>query len=147
MFMTASRRAVSVGRMTSPVPTLNALSIVVEDMAATLAFYRACGLEFPADADDAPHAESTVAGGFKIMFDTTETIAAFDPDFSVGTGGQRTALAFLCAGPAAVDAMYTRLTDAGHTGHLPPFDAFWGQRYATVVDPNGLGVDFYAPLD
>jgi uncharacterized glyoxalase superfamily protein PhnB len=146
MFMTAVHRAVSVGRMTSPVPTLNALSIVVEDMAATLAFYRMCGLEFPADADEAPHAETAVAGGFKIMFDTAATIAAFDPDFSVGTGSQRTALAFLCADPAAVDAMYTQLTAAGHTGHLPPFDAFWGQRYATVVDPNGLGVDFYAPL-
>ena len=36
---------------------------------------------------------------------------------------------------------------AGHRGHLEPFDAFWGQRYATVLDPDGNGVDLYAPLD
>ncbi|MFL6036949.1 MAG: glyoxalase, partial [Gaiellaceae bacterium] len=27
-----------------------------------------------------------------------------------------------------------------------PFDAFWGQRYATVVDPDGNAVDLFAPL-
>ena len=28
----------------------------------------------------------------------------------------------------------------------PPFDAFWGQRYATVHDPDGNPVDLFAPL-
>ena len=27
---------------------------------------------------------------------------------------------------------------------MAPWDAFWGQRYATVVDPNGVWVDIYA---
>jgi uncharacterized glyoxalase superfamily protein PhnB len=27
-----------------------------------------------------------------------------------------------------------------------PFDAFWGQRYATVLDPDGNTVDLFAPL-
>jgi uncharacterized glyoxalase superfamily protein PhnB len=40
-----------------------------------------------------------------------------------------------------------KLTAAGHSGSLPPFDAPWGQRYATVVDPNGTSVDLFAALD
>jgi hypothetical protein len=26
-------------------------------------------------------------------------------------------------------------------------DAFWGQRYATVLDPDGNPVDLFAPLE
>lgn len=129
----------------SPTPSLNAISIIVDDMAETLAFYRACGLEFPEDAG-APHAETTAAGGFRILFDTAASVATFDPDWRPATGGQRISLAFECAAPAEVDARYQALTDAGHVGHLTPFDAVWGQRYATVSDPNGNTVDFYAAL-
>lgn len=28
----------------------------------------------------------------------------------------------------------------------PPSDAFWGQRYATVHDPDGNPIDLFAPL-
>ncbi|MCZ4548711.1 VOC family protein [Gordonia rubripertincta] len=131
--------------MTSPTPNLNALSIVVDDMAESLAFYRTCGLDFPEDAA-APHAEATATGGFRILLDTAASVATFDPDWRPATGGQRISLAFECAAPADVDARYEAVTAAGHAGHLAPFDAVWGQRYATVTDPNGNTVDFYAAL-
>lgn len=149
MFMIATHAANSIDAMTpstSPTPTLNAISIVVDDMAATLAFYRACGLDFPDDADTAPHAETTAAGGFRILFDTAASVAAFNPGWTAAAGGQRISLAFECSGTAEVDARYAALTSAGHVGELEPFDAFWGQRYASVLDPNGNGVDFYAAL-
>ena len=38
------------------------------------------------------------------------------------------------------------LVAAGYHGHLEPWDAFWGQRYATVLDPDGNSVDLFAPL-
>ncbi len=62
-------------------------------------------------------------------------------------GGPRTALAFLCDNPAAVDGLYEDLVAAGGRGHLPPFDAPWGQRYATVHDHDGNAVDLFAPLE
>ena len=40
--------------------------------------------------------------------------------------------------------MFADLTGAGYRGHRIPFDAFWGQRYATVLDPDGVGVDLFA---
>jgi len=42
--------------------------------------------------------------------------------------------------------MFERLTTAGHPGSLNPYDAPWGQRYATVLDPDGNMVDLFAPL-
>ncbi len=34
----------------------------------------------------------------------------------------------------------------GYENHLDPFDAFWGQRYASVRDPDGNAVDLFAAL-
>ncbi len=31
-------------------------------------------------------------------------------------------------------------------GHVKPWDAFWGQRYASVLDPDGNAVDLFAAL-
>jgi uncharacterized glyoxalase superfamily protein PhnB len=39
-----------------------------------------------------------------------------------------------------------RLTDAGFTWTKEPYDAFWGQRYANLADPDGNVVDLFAPL-
>ena len=53
-------------------------------------------------------------------------------------------LAFACDDPADVDAIYADLVGAGYRGHLAPFDAFWGMRYATILDPDDNGVDLFA---
>jgi catechol 2,3-dioxygenase-like lactoylglutathione lyase family enzyme len=31
-------------------------------------------------------------------------------------------------------------------GEKAPWDAFWGQRYALLIDPDGVRVNLYAPL-
>jgi uncharacterized glyoxalase superfamily protein PhnB len=45
-----------------------------------------------------------------------------------------------------VDSLYAELTGAGYAGHLEPWDAFWGQRYAVVKDPDGNDVALFARL-
>ncbi|MFJ8078363.1 VOC family protein [Streptomyces sp. NPDC096176] len=125
-------------------PRLDAIGLVVSDMAASLAFYRRLGLDIPAEADTAPHAEATLPGGLRLLWDTAETIRSFDPSWSAPTGGERMGPAFLCDSPAEVDAVYEELTAAGYRGHLKPWDAVWGQRYAVVLDPDGIGVSLFA---
>jgi catechol 2,3-dioxygenase-like lactoylglutathione lyase family enzyme len=127
-------------------PRLDLIGIVVADMARSLAFYRRLGLDLPADADTEPHVESTLPGGLRLAWDTIETIHSFDPHWAPPTGGHRMGLAFACADPAEVDSTYAALTDAGYESHLEPFDAFWGMRYATVLDPDGNPVDLFANL-
>jgi catechol 2,3-dioxygenase-like lactoylglutathione lyase family enzyme len=127
-------------------PRIDLIGLVVSDMAASLAFYRRLGLDVPADADSQPHVEAALPGGLRIAWDTVETIRSFDPEWTAPQGGSRIALAFACDDPADVDRVYGELTGAGYTGHREPWDAFWGMRYAVVLDPDGNGVDLFARL-
>ncbi|WP_066956460.1 VOC family protein [Streptomyces lushanensis] len=128
----------------TPVPRLDAIGLVVSDMAASLAFYRTLGVPVPAGADTAPHAEATLPGGARVLWDTEETVRTYDPGWTRPPGGGRIGLAFLCASPAEVDATYGALVAAGYRGHLKPWDAVWGQRYAVVLDPDGCEVSLFA---
>jgi uncharacterized glyoxalase superfamily protein PhnB len=49
--------------------------------------------------------------------------------------------------PADVDEAFAKMVGAGHASIREPFDAFWGQRYATVADPDGNHVDLYAAAE
>lgn len=120
------------------------VELVVADMAATLAFYRRLGLDIPADADGEQHVDVDLRGDMRLAFDTEAVIRSFDPEWSPPQGGHRVALAFDCGSPDEVDAAWKELTDAGYPGHLAPWDAFWGMRYAVVRDPDGTPVDLFA---
>jgi len=124
---------------------LDVIGIVVADMGKALAFYRRLGLDAPASADAEPHVEVTLPGGMRVTFDTHEVIRSFHPGWTPSRGGG-IGLAFVLTDPAEVDALYAELTAAGDEGELAPFDAFWGQRYAEMLDPDGNGVDLFAPL-
>ena len=45
------------------------------------------------------------------------------------------------------DERYAQLTSAGYLGRQPPFDAFWGARYAIVADPDGNDVGLMSPME
>jgi catechol 2,3-dioxygenase-like lactoylglutathione lyase family enzyme len=120
-----------------------AIGIVVADMDAAITFYRMLGLEF---AGDEGHFEAALPGGLRLMFDTEEIMRRFDPSFESPPAPGRIGLAFECGSPEAVDTTFAAIAAAGNQIHLEPFDAFWGQRYATVIDPDGNHIDLYATL-
>ena len=127
-------------------PVLNAFGIVVDDMARSLAFYRALGLDIPAEADAEPHVDIELGGGVRLMFDSVEIARSLHPDWEPPSGGHRMGMALECACPTAVDEIHARLVALGHASAKDPWDAFWGQRYAVLTDPDGNLVDLYAPL-
>ncbi|WP_228449495.1 VOC family protein [Streptomyces alkaliterrae] len=129
-----------------PAPRFDMIGMVTADMAATLAFYRRLGLDIPAEADGEQHVEVAGPGGVRLGWDTVEVIRTMYPDYRMPTGEGRVSLAFRCADAADVDRVYRELTEAGHHGEKAPWDAFWGQRYAVVLDPEGNGIDLFAPL-
>jgi uncharacterized glyoxalase superfamily protein PhnB len=126
-------------------PHLEVVALVVADMSRSLAFYRHLGLDVPPDADQQPHVEAPIGGGLRLAWDTVETIRSFEPDWEPPSGGPGVGLAFRCETEADVDSTYAELVSLGYEGHKPPWDAFWGQRYAMVRDPDGNGVDLYCP--
>lgn len=119
------------------------VGFVVRDMAASLKFYRMLGLEIPVGAETEDHVEIK-ANGYRIAWDTVELIRSFNPDW-LEPVGNRMGIAFLCDSPAEVDALYQKLSAAGYQGK-EPWDAFWGQRYAIMNDPDGNHIDLFAPL-
>ncbi len=124
---------------------LDLIGIVVEDMGRSLAFYRKLGLDIPDAADSEGHVEVTLSGGLRLAWDTVEVMKSFDAEWTPPTGGSRCGFAFLVDSPADVDALYADLVAGGATGHLEPWDAFWGQRYAVFRDPDGNDVSLFAP--
>jgi uncharacterized glyoxalase superfamily protein PhnB len=124
-------------------PELNAIGIVVSDLQRSIAFYRLLGVDFPEEGEG--HIEATLPSGTRLMLDEESVIKSFRPEWTRETGNQL-ALAFECSSPAEVDDLYERVRDAGFDAEKEPWDAFWGQRYAQVRDPNGVPVDLFAPL-
>ena len=124
-------------------PHLAAIGIVSKDLRASIGFYRLLGVEFP--SPDGDHVEATLPGGLRVMLDSLELMQKLDPAWTE-PAGHRMGLAFECGSSGEVDALHARVTAAGHASKTAPHDAFWGQRYAQVVDPDGNIVDLFAGL-
>jgi uncharacterized glyoxalase superfamily protein PhnB len=114
-------------------------------MRAALRFYRLLGLELPEDPGGQDHVEATTPGGLRLMFDGLEMVKGFTPEW-VEPRGHRMNMAFHCGDAAGVDATFAGVVAAGFEGAKAPWDAFWGQRYAQVRDPDENTVDLFAPL-
>jgi catechol 2,3-dioxygenase-like lactoylglutathione lyase family enzyme len=125
------------------VPALAAIGIVTRDMKSSVRFYRLLGVDVPDPVDD--HLDATLPGGIRLMWDALELIRQLDPDWTEPKG-HRMSLAFECSSPGDVDATHARVVSAGFRSKKDPWDAFWGQRYAQVIDPDDNVVDLYAEL-
>ena len=124
-------------------PTLDAIGIVTKDMKAAVRFYRLLGIDVPDPEGD--HLDVTLPGGVRLMWDSLELVKQLDPAWTEPRG-HRIGLAFACASPAEVDAVHKRVVAAGFRSKREPWDAFWGQRYAQVLDPDDNVVDLFAAL-
>jgi uncharacterized glyoxalase superfamily protein PhnB len=125
------------------VPSLAAIGIVSRDLGAAARFYRLLGVDVP--DPDGDHVEARLPNGLRLMFDDLKLIKQLDKEWTEPSG-HRMGLAFACADPKEVDAVHAKLTSAGHPSKAAPYDAFWGQRYAQVIDPDGNVVDLFAAL-
>lgn len=125
-------------------PKLDMIGIVCKDVGASARFYRRLGLEFPEDPGGEPYIE-VESCGLRVSLNDLQMVKGIDPDWQEPTG-TRMGMAFLCASPSDVDAKFEEMVAAGSPGHRAPWDAFWGQRYAQVLDPDGNVVDLFAPL-
>ena len=124
---------------------IDMVGLVVRDIAASLRFYGMLGLDVPADPGGEPYVEVITPNGYRISWNSVEMMRELDPSWEEPRG-QRISLAFKCSSPGEVDAVFDRVVAAGYASHKAPWDAFWGQRYAVVVDPDGNAVDIFAPL-
>ena len=133
--------------MARKAPVLDQLNIVVRDMDAAVDFYRRLGLEIPDTLPEwqSHHRTAETSGEVDLELDST----AFTPDWNAGWPASQPGIVvgFRVASREDVDDLYEELTSAGHRGEQPPYDAFWGARYAIVEDPSGNAVGLMSPID
>jgi catechol 2,3-dioxygenase-like lactoylglutathione lyase family enzyme len=134
--------------MSESPPDLHMLNLVVRDMPASLDFYRRLGVAVPEDDDAAgAHVQLRMPSGFSLELDTAESARLWHAGWRADPASARVVVGFALPTREAVDERYAELTAAGYTGRQPPFDAFWGGRYAIVADPDGNDVGLMSPID
>ncbi|MGG3575300.1 VOC family protein [Bacillus gobiensis] len=121
---------------------LDMVGIVVKDMKKALNFYRVLGFEIPESANEEPHAEVEQAG-CRLAFDTQEIAKSVYGSWEEPYG-HRVELAFKCDSSDALNELYSKIIQSGYEAHREPWDAFWGQRYAIVKDPDGNLISLFA---
>jgi predicted lactoylglutathione lyase len=117
--------------------TLGMVVLYVRDLTRSIAFYRQLGLDVPDPHPDRPVSACRLAGGVTLILTTGEVATRFDPGWTPPEGGgYRQVLEFVVAEAAEVDALWQRLTSAGHPGRTAPAPVN-GPYAAMVDDPDG----------
>ncbi len=125
---------------------LGQVNLVADDVPGSVEFYRLLGLtvDEAGDAWDSHHRTVEASDGIDVDIDSRAFASAYWASEDLPNG---VALTFRVDSRADVDAYYERVTAAGYRGIKTPFDAFWGARYAIVLDPSGVAVAFMSPRD
>jgi predicted enzyme related to lactoylglutathione lyase len=132
--------------MSDPTIRLSGVTLVVADTSASAAFYRLLGLGVP-DEGPQPHIEiPNPDGPTEIDLDDAELAKSWGAAYRQPGGGPSAIVSLAVGTRDGVDELYERAVAAGHPGIQPPFDAFWGARYAIVADPDGNHVGLMSPM-
>lgn len=130
--------------------TVAKINIVARNFDATLAFYRLIGVEIPDVLDkyrDTLHAPAVTEGDASFAIDNEALARIYSAGWRQTSGGTSVLITARLPTRAAVDDTYLVLIGAGHRAIQPPYDAFWGARYAIVQDPEGNSVGLESPAD
>jgi catechol 2,3-dioxygenase-like lactoylglutathione lyase family enzyme len=113
--------------------------IVVRDMDAMAAFYNRLGVPIAMPPPEwAPHHRNSGGqDGWDVDLDSQQFAAVWNEGWP---GGPGIVLVFRVDSREEVDDIYRDLTDAGYASQQPPYDAFWGSRFAVISDPDGHAV-------
>jgi predicted enzyme related to lactoylglutathione lyase len=119
-----------------------AVAVSATDLTRAVAFYELLGFRFPPVEAGMKHIES--GAGVRLMIDDAAFLTELHGE--PPRPGNVAGFAVLFDAPTDVDAVAARVADAGHIVVTPPYDAPWGQRYATVADPDGYRTDLFCVL-
>ncbi len=132
---------------------LDQVDLVSADMEASLGFYRDLGVEIDEAAvwrtgSGIHHIDVTLPSGVSFHIDSMALANHYDAGWRDRTPeGPSIILSFKVGDRAAVDELHERMRAGGHPIAQEPYDAFWGARYAVVVDPDGNHVGIMSPSD
>lgn len=120
----------------SPIISLDAVTLEVSDMAATVAFFNTMGFDrIKFGGADAPFTSYKVGTSHLNLqlVDTVDNHSWGRPIFHV-------------AAVDDVDAAHAAAVAAGYEPDFEPTDAPWGERYFHIQDPDGHEISIACPL-
>jgi catechol 2,3-dioxygenase-like lactoylglutathione lyase family enzyme len=124
---------------------IDAVSVTSRNLKKSVEFYSLLGFTFAEFGAEEKHVEPMQkAGEARLMIDAADLIESITGVAPVAPN--HSSFAIVCDSPANVDAVVKKIQDSGFVVKKQPWDAFWGQRYAIVQDPDGYLVDLFAAL-
>ena len=124
--------------------SLDAVGIVSSNLSKAVEFYGLLGVELKQVGGEG-HLEGNTPSGVRIMLDSEELMKEINPNWIKPTGSA-IVLCFKQNSSSEVNSLYSKIIEAGFNSVKEPWDAFWGQRYASVSDSDGNQVDLFAVL-
>lgn len=128
-------------------PRLSQLNLVVGDMEAMATFYSHLGIRLTESPPEwqPHHRNGEVEGGMRLDLDSTAFASSWNRGWPAGRAG--VVIGFDVDSAEEVDRLHHHLTSLGYPSQQPPYDAFWGARFAAVADPDGNSVGIMSPID
>jgi catechol 2,3-dioxygenase-like lactoylglutathione lyase family enzyme len=118
----------------SPIESISAVTLVVSDMARSVAFYETLGFGIIYGGGDAAFSSFAAGPGYLNL--------QLHPAAATRARGWGRPIFYV----DDVDVMYRRAVDAGFETVSTPADAPWGERYFHLRDPDGHELSFARPL-
>ncbi len=121
---------------------IDKVGISAKNIKESVSFYKLLGFEFEPFQDTDKHVETTNMQGAKLMLDSEDLLVELNGRSTKPSNAS--AFALELESPEKLNEIAELLKKSGYSFEKEPWDAFWGQRYAVVIDPSGYLVDLYA---
>lgn len=123
---------------------INAIGISSKSLTKSIKFYEIVGFEFPKLSGKDKHIESINNAGAKLMLDDAGFVKEMIGTTPLPSNHSNFAIQYDSV--EELNKVVYKLVETGYTIFKQPWDAFWGQRYAIIKDPDGYMLDLYAYL-
>lgn len=131
--------------MTPTAPRFRELYLFVNNIADTVAFYTALGLEVETVSET--FARIIWQERAVVTFGTAELTRSYDPSYAEPRKPGGFTLGFEFDTHNQVDHAHQAMVDAGYTSHLAPCTPPWQSRFAILLDPDAHYVALHGPRD
>jgi uncharacterized glyoxalase superfamily protein PhnB len=126
---------------------ISAVGVVSKNFMKSVKFYTILGFDFPEFVDGEDHLETiTKKGDTRLMLDSHE-LAKKLLEGKEPKASNHSVFAIELESSSKVNELAEKLKSSGFKVTKEPWNAFWGQRYCVVSDPDGYMIDLFAQIN